>query len=85
MKKVTIKLLYLQKSFNRYFAGQHFHPTLQSSASFKHYDFEADYATAEEIIQKINLILQLKSSASRKEYLAVKERKHFRRKSSTNK
>lgn len=58
-------------------------PTLQSSASFKHYDFEADHNTAEEIVQKINLILVLRSSTSRKEYLAAKERKQYRRKSYT--
>lgn len=68
-----------------FFLGQHSHSALHSSASFKHYDFESDYVTAEEIIQKINLILQLKSSSSRKEYLAAKERKHFRRKSSSTK
>lgn len=55
-------------------------PSLQNSASFKHYDFEADHTTAEEVVQKINLILELRSSASRKEYLAVKERKQYKRK-----
>lgn len=43
--------------------------------SFKHYDFECDLPTAEEIVQKINLILELRSSTSRKEYLAHKDRK----------
>lgn len=59
-------------------------PSLQSSASFKHYDFEAEKATAEEISSKITLILELRSSSSRKEYLAAKERKQFRRKSYTS-
>ncbi|KAF5299340.1 hypothetical protein FQA39_LY02513 [Lamprigera yunnana] len=53
-------------------------PTLQTSTSFKHYDFEADHNTAEEIVQKINLILELRSSASRKEYIASRERKQRR-------
>ena len=48
---------------------------VNTSASFKHYDFEADQSTAKEIVQKINLILKLRSSSSRKEYIAAKERK----------
>ncbi|XP_012531064.1 target of rapamycin complex 2 subunit MAPKAP1 isoform X2 [Monomorium pharaonis] len=55
--------------------------SLHQSASFKNHDFEADSATAEEIVQKINNILVLHSSQSRKEYLAQKERKAARRKS----
>lgn len=43
--------------------------------SFKHYDFECDFKTATEIVQKINLILELRSSTSRKEYLAHKDKK----------
>lgn len=43
--------------------------------SFKHYELECELAIAEEIIQKINLILELRSSAGRKEYLAHKEKK----------
>lgn len=53
---------------------------LQTSASFKHYDFETDQNTADEIVQKINLILELRSSASRKEYLTAREKKTNRRK-----
>ncbi|KAF5279531.1 hypothetical protein FQR65_LT03353 [Abscondita terminalis] len=60
-------------------------PTLQTSTSFKHYDFEADHNTAEEIVQKINLILELRSSGSRKEYLASRERKQRRRSFHSNK
>ncbi|KAL1509467.1 hypothetical protein ABEB36_004194 [Hypothenemus hampei] len=56
--------------------------TLQSSPSFKHYDFEADKNVAEEIVQKINFILNLRSSYSRKEYLAAKERKQLGKKKS---
>ncbi|KAL3280040.1 hypothetical protein HHI36_017547 [Cryptolaemus montrouzieri] len=54
---------------------------LQASASFKHFDFEADLSIAEEIVGKINLILELRSSQSRKEYLAARERKQYKRKS----
>ncbi|XP_066147220.1 stress-activated map kinase-interacting protein 1 [Euwallacea fornicatus] len=49
---------------------------LQTSPSFKHYDFEAEKEIAEEIVQKINFILNLRSSHSRREYLAAKERRH---------
>lgn len=55
--------------------------SLHQSASFKNHDFEADSVTAEEIVRKINHILELHSGASRKEYLAQKERKAARRKS----
>ncbi|XP_011143027.1 target of rapamycin complex 2 subunit MAPKAP1 isoform X1 [Harpegnathos saltator] len=55
--------------------------SLHQSASFKNHDFETDSVTAEEIVRKINHILELHSSASRKEYLAQKERKAARRKS----
>ncbi|XP_043275029.1 stress-activated map kinase-interacting protein 1 [Venturia canescens] len=54
---------------------------LHQSASFKNHDFEADYATADEIVRKINHILELRSSNSRKEFLAHRERKAARRKS----
>ncbi|XP_019769453.1 stress-activated map kinase-interacting protein 1 isoform X1 [Dendroctonus ponderosae] len=50
---------------------------LQSSPSFKHYDFEAERNIAEEIVQKINLILELRSGQSRREYLALKDKKHL--------
>lgn len=61
--------------------GSSHSPMLQTSASFKHYDFETDLCTAEEIVQKINLILELRSSTSRKEYLAAREKKSHRRRS----
>lgn len=73
----TFKIVY---STGRHGDFNMYSPPLQSSASFKHYDFEADHCTAEEVVQKINLILDLRSSASRKEYLAAKERKQYRRK-----
>lgn len=50
-------------------------------ASFKHHDFEAEHRTAEEIVQKINHILELRSSVRRKEYLALRERKSHRKRS----
>ena len=55
--------------------------SLRRSASFKNHDFEAESSTAEEIVRKINHILELRSSSSRKEYLAQRERKASRRKS----
>ncbi|XP_076183308.1 SAPK-interacting protein 1 isoform X2 [Ptiloglossa arizonensis] len=54
---------------------------LVSSGQFKNHEFEADTLTAEEIVRKINHILELHSSTSRKEYLSQKERKATRRKS----
>lgn len=56
-----------------------FSPQLQASASFKHYDFEADAKIANEIVQKVTQILELRSSSSRKEYLESLERKKLRR------
>jgi len=50
-------------------------------ASYKHHDFEADHRTAEEIVQKINHILELRSSVRRREYLALRERKSHRKRS----
>lgn len=50
-------------------------------ASYKHHDFEAEHRTAEEIVQKINHILELRSSVRRKEYLALRERKSHRKRS----
>ncbi|XP_058803465.1 target of rapamycin complex 2 subunit MAPKAP1 [Phymastichus coffea] len=55
--------------------------SLRRSASFKNHDFEAESSTAEEIVRKINHILELRSSSIRREYLAQKERKASRRKS----
>lgn len=55
--------------------------SLHQSASFKNHEFEADSMTAEEIVRKINHILELHNSVSRKEYLSQKERKAARRKS----
>lgn len=49
---------------------------LQASATFKHYDFEADADKATEIIEKINNILEISASTSRREYLAMKERRN---------
>ena len=50
-------------------------------ANYKHHDFEADQKTAFEIVQKINHILELRSSARRKEYLSLRERKSHRKRS----
>lgn len=47
-----------------------------SDSNFKHYDFECEVSTAEEIVQKINLILELRSSAGRKEYIAHKDKRN---------
>ena len=40
--------------------------SLHQSASFKNHEFEADSITAEEIVRKINHILELHTSTSKK-------------------
>ncbi|XP_063226054.1 stress-activated map kinase-interacting protein 1 isoform X2 [Bacillus rossius redtenbacheri] len=52
-----------------------------AAAGFKQHDFEADRRTAEEIVRKVNHILELRSSGVRKEYTALRERKAHRRRS----
>ncbi|KAJ8941154.1 hypothetical protein NQ318_004274 [Aromia moschata] len=61
-----------------------FPPSMSTSTSFKHYDFECDNLTAHNIVQKVRLILELKSSATRKEYIATKEKKHYKKKSTSS-
>ncbi|KAK0180037.1 hypothetical protein PV327_005720 [Microctonus hyperodae] len=55
--------------------------SLHQSPSFKNHEFETESSVAEEIVRKINHILELRSSVARKEYIAHKERKLIRRKS----
>lgn len=43
--------------------------SMHTSASFKHYDFVANAVTAREIVEKINNIIEVRSSATRREYL----------------
>lgn len=77
----TFRVVYNASSVSTNINGMLYSPTIITPASFKHYDFEADHSVAEEIVQKINLILDLRSSSSRKEYLAVKDRKQYKKKS----
>ncbi|CAG5095521.1 Similar to Sin1: Stress-activated map kinase-interacting protein 1 (Drosophila pseudoobscura pseudoobscura) [Cotesia congregata] len=56
-------------------------PSLHQSMSFKTHDFEAESTVAEEIVRKINHILELRSNNARKEFIAHRERKSMRRKS----
>ncbi|XP_074034776.1 SAPK-interacting protein 1 isoform X1 [Leptinotarsa decemlineata] len=55
-------------------------PSIQNSSNFKHYDFESDHSTTKHIVKKLKLILDLKSSFLRNEYLSSKEKKSNRRK-----
>uniref|UniRef100_A0A8D8YXE3 Stress-activated map kinase-interacting protein 1 n=2 Tax=Cacopsylla melanoneura TaxID=428564 RepID=A0A8D8YXE3_9HEMI len=57
--------------------------TTLSNHNYKHYDFEVEYRVADEIVQKINHILDLRSNPKRKDYLAIREDKSHRRKSFT--
>ena len=48
-------------------SSQHAPPTV-----FKHYDFETDTTTAQEIVDKVRHILEVRTSNIRREYLATK-------------
>lgn len=59
-------------------------PSQQGTAvwsNFKHHDFEAEQKVAEDIVQKINNILELRCSVRRQEYISLRERKSHRRRS----
>lgn len=49
---------------------QHHQQQLQRAPLFKHYDIETDPVTAQEIVEKINNILEVQSSPVRQEYRA---------------
>lgn len=49
--------------------------------NFKHHDFEAEQKVAEDIVQKINNILEIRCSVRRQEYISLRERKSHRRRS----
>lgn len=53
------------------------HP--QSPPTFKHYSFETDLKTAQEIVDKMKNILEVRSSATRKEFLTYQEKKSRRK------
>ncbi|CAG9865287.1 unnamed protein product [Phyllotreta striolata] len=52
-----------------------------STMCFKNYDFESSQTVALDLVQKMKLILELKSSQTREEYLATKEKKLQKKKS----
>lgn len=64
---------------------QHFNTTTGSSTSsssssappirFKHYDFETDPTQAQRILNKMNFILDVRSSDTRREFIAAREKK----------
>ncbi|XP_011304449.1 target of rapamycin complex 2 subunit MAPKAP1 [Fopius arisanus] len=80
--KTTFTLIYTHQSISDtlLLSSTHSH-SLNQSTSFKTHDFEADASVAEEIVRKINHILELRSSNARKEFLQHRERKAARRKS----
>lgn len=53
------------------------HPS--AAPAFKHYSFETDLATAQEIVEKIKNILEVRSSATRKDFLSYQEKKTRRK------
>ena len=75
----TFRLVYYNNNAGSSDQSESSHQT--DLGNYKHHDFEADQRTAEEIVQKINHILELRSSARRKEYLALRERKSHRKRS----
>lgn len=77
--RITLFIWYTRKNYRPMVLK--YHRFAVSSGQFKNHEFEADTLTAEEIVRKINHILELHSSTSRKEYLSQKERKATRRKS----
>lgn len=52
-----------------------------ATSSFKTLEFEAELKIADEIVRKVNLILHLKCSIHRREYLTLREKKPRRRRS----
>lgn len=53
-----------------------------SGHDYKHHDFEADTSVCQEIVHKINNILELRSSSVRKEFKEYKEKKNQRKRDS---
>lgn len=51
--------------------------------TFKKHEFEAETTVADNIVEKINHILELRTSNARKEYLAYRERKSMKKKKTT--
>uniref|UniRef100_A0A1B0C897 Putative stress-activated map kinase-interacting protein 1-like rhagoletis zephyria n=1 Tax=Lutzomyia longipalpis TaxID=7200 RepID=A0A1B0C897_LUTLO len=50
-------------------------PQAASTSTFKHYNFETDPETAQEIVEKIRNILEVRSSATQREFLSFRERR----------
>lgn len=59
-------------------AGKH-HSQPPLSPTFKHHSFETDLKTAQEIVEKVKNILDVRSSATRKEFLTYQEKKSKRK------
>ncbi|XP_063700648.1 stress-activated map kinase-interacting protein 1 [Culicoides brevitarsis] len=70
----TIFRIYYSLAFGLQHIQQESSSPLQGSATFKYYDFEAETSTANEIIEKVNNILEICASTSRREFIAMKER-----------
>ena len=59
-----------------------FRITYLTNHDYKHNDFEADSDVSNEIVSKINNILELRLSPVRKDYVASRASKHFRKRDS---
>ncbi|KAK7789239.1 hypothetical protein R5R35_013054 [Gryllus longicercus] len=70
----TLRLTYYSPSLTNADQDSSLH-NHASISHYKHYDFETDLSTAEEIVQKINNILDLTTPIKRQEYLDLRESK----------
>ncbi|XP_065348191.1 target of rapamycin complex 2 subunit MAPKAP1 [Cloeon dipterum] len=70
-----------QRSSKSHFRLVHQSLTEDPTTTFKTLEFEAENFVAQEIVQKINHILELRATPVWKEYLVTKERKSTRRRS----
>ena len=59
-----------------------FRMTYLNVMDYKHHYFEADQAVAQEIVEKVNNILELKFSPVRKEFVFTQEKKALQKRDS---
>lgn len=59
-----------------------FRITYLTSHDYKHSDFESDSEVGNEIVSKINNILELRLSPVRKDFVATRAAKHLRKRDS---
>lgn len=65
--RVVIRIVYSPSDAQQQLQSQH---AIDANSSFRHYDFVTDPLLAAEIIEKINNIIEVRSSSNRREYLS---------------